>query len=166
MGSKKYNDLSINLLYELKFYNYQNIFITKQRFDNSNLVNLGFEYNKGLIFGCNFQYKYSHSNYAFLINNSFSILPYLSAEFMDFYYQIIVKWNYKSYKNSINTDQISLISPDPEANTNNQIFFGFDREVWSKFTVTGKIIFFASEYKYQADLYEKFLVGIGLKYSL
>ena len=163
---QKNNILSFNLFFETRFFDYQNRFINKKRFDKSNLVNIGFEYKNGLIFGSNFQYVLTNSNYDFLVNNSFSIMPYLSAEFKDFYYQIIVKWNLKKYKNKINTNQVNLIFPDPEANTNNQIYFGFDREVSKKLSLTGKAIFFASEYKYQADFYEKFMVGIGLKYGL
>ena len=93
-------------------------------------------------------------------------MPYLSAGFKKFYYQIILRWNLKKYKNIINTNQFNLIYPDPEANTNNQIYLGFDRELTRKMSITGKAIFFASEYKYQADFYEKFLIGVGLKYEL
>lgn len=157
--------LSFSLFFESRFNDFQNSFISKKRFDKSNTVNFGFEYKNGMILGSNFEFVNTKSNYDFLINNSVSILPYLSAEFHDIYYQIIVKWNLKKYKNKINTDQVNLVFPDPEANTNNQIYFGFDREFTNKISITGKIIFFASEYKYQADFYEKFLVGIGLKYS-
>ncbi|MBN2280018.1 MAG: hypothetical protein JXQ65_05520 [Candidatus Marinimicrobia bacterium] len=163
---RKSNQLSYIIFYDIRMYDYLNPFIDQERFDKSQTINLGFEYQNGLIFGTNFQYSHTRSNYDFLGNNSFVIMPYLSAEYNNFYYQIILKWDLKKYQNTINTNQINLIFPDPEANTNNQFYFGVDREITKHLSITGKIIFFASEYRFQDDFYQKFLIGFGLKYDL
>ncbi len=158
--------LTFNLAVAGNYYLYQNNFIDRRRFDSNGILTLGFEYRKNLIVGAKVQALHQMSNYDFLVNNSLIISPYLSAEVAGFYTQLLAKYQFKQYLNKITNNQISLVYPDPESNVNNQIFFAIEREIRKNLSLSGKVMFFSSEYKYQADFYEKLLIGVGIKYGL
>jgi len=157
--------LSFNIAAAGNYYMYQNDFIDRRRYDSNGMLSFGFEYRQNMIFGIDVQALHQPSNYDFLVHNSLIISPYLSTELAGFYIQLLAKYNYKHYLNKIQDNQISLVYPDPESNVNNQLFFGMEREIGKNLSLSGKVMFFSSEYKYQADFYEKLLVGIGMKYD-
>jgi hypothetical protein len=148
------------------YFDYAGKFIFKPRFEHNVIGNVGFEYGKKMILGASIQAIRQQSNYDFLSYNSFVVNSYLSAELGGFYWQVLVRYNLKKYTHTIDPNQISLVYPDPEANINNQIFIGLERKIWKKLELDCKAVFFSSEYRFQADFYEKFITGIGLKYSL
>lgn len=157
---------SIDGQIDITFVNYLNNFIDKKRIDRNYYFDFGFEYRNRMIIGSDFSIKYQLSNYDFLTNYSFTISPYISSEIFDFYYQLIVRWNIKKYQNNVSSDRYDMSYPDPEENTNNQVFFGIERKIYKNLFFSGKIIYFSSEYKFQSDYYEKFLIGFGLKVKL
>ena len=110
---------------------------------------------------CNICYTKSNSYYSSF--RGVSLRLYATRQISNTIIQAIADIQVKKYTDEP-VDSLIYFNPDPEQNVQNQIFFGWERPIFGKLSLTGKIAFMRNETKYSGIYYDKWFVSAGIQY--
>jgi len=136
---------------------------TQPRRDETIRLQLGGEYSAKIILGSHLEWQRNHSDYAYLEHQALRLRSYASWRIARLTMHTILLLQYKRYDQD--PDQITLpYFPDPEQNRQNQLYVGLEYPLLQQLSLTTKTAYMRNETAYVGQYFDKWLIGIGLKY--
>lgn len=124
---------------------------------------IGFEHRKKWIAGGSLRFSYLSSNSRYSSFANASIQIYATRKIRHLLLQAIAEFQLKRYLDDP-SERAIYYNPDPEQSIQNQIFVGWENELFGGLSLTGKFAFFRNETQYSGLYYNKWFASIGLQY--